>query len=105
MLVALEGREPLSKLPAFPVANYLKGDLLWSPTDFSLAGTVDNVLLRSKDGQCLLLSVLPADGGQKLPIIYSPSSQAPALFRQQKIQARISVRDDGMLVASDVRIK
>ena len=40
---------PFRKLPEFPAAEYRQGDPMWSNSSYRLSGTIDNIILESKN--------------------------------------------------------
>ena len=94
-----------NKCVAFPVESYLEGEALWSNTDYVIAGTFQNILLKQKSSDCTLCSVVTEDKKIPLPVIFTPSAAKTPLQREQKIKVLVRVEDNGRIVASDCVIQ
>ena len=81
------------KLPDFPVARYVESGNLWSHEDYKIKGRINNILLRSDNGQKWLLSIKPDDSDTILPVII--------LQREQKILLRVSLDGDGYIICQE----
>lgn len=98
-------KNDFSKCVAFPVESYLEGEALWSNTDYVIAGTFQNILLKQKSSDCTLCSVVTEDKKIPLPVIFTPSAAKTPLQREQKIKVLVRVEDNGRIVASDCVIQ
>ncbi len=92
------------RYPSFPIENYLEGDSSWSDSDYVIKGIFQNILVK-QDGDCMLCSITTGDHKVQLPVIFKTGASKRPLQREQRIQVKVKVRDDGGIVASDYIIQ
>ena len=95
---------PFRKLPEFPAAEYRQGDPMWSNSSYRLSGTIDNIILESKNRKNYLVAITPKGARSPLPVIVPSSASKTPLQRQQNLTFKVTVDSSGRIVASDCAI-
>jgi hypothetical protein len=95
---------PFRNLPEFPVAEYRQGDSLWSNSSYRLCGTLDNIILQSKNSQNYLVAITAKGASFPLPVIIPARASKVPLQRQQKLSLKVAIDSSGMIIASDCAI-
>lgn len=91
-------------LAEFPVAEYRQGDPLWSNSSYCLSGTIDNIIMESKNRKNYLVVLKTNDTGALLPVIIPVTVPKSPLQRQQKLALKVTVEASGRILASECRI-
>jgi|GEM_PF-1178547 len=98
------GNNPFRNLPEFPVAEYRRGDPLWSNSSYRLSGTLDDIILESKNSKHFLVAITVKGTGFPLPVIIPSKASKVPLQRQQNLSLKVSVDSSGRIIASDCAI-
>ena len=91
-------------LPEFPVAEYRQGDPLWDNSAYLLRGTLDNIILESKNCKNRLVAITANGTASPLPVIVPAKAAKSPLQRQQKLSLKVKVDSTGRIIASDCAI-
>ena len=92
---------PFRNLPEFPLAEYRQGDPVWNNSSYILSGTLDNIILESKDRKRYLVAITTKGSGAPLPVVIPARVPKSPLQRQQKLSLKVTVDSSGRIVASD----
>ena len=103
-VIASRSNSPLHNLPEFPVAEYRQGDPLWSNSSYLLSGTLDNIILESKNRTKYLVAITAKGAGSPLPVIIPAKASKVPLQRLQNISLKVTVDSSGRIIASDCSI-
>ena len=95
---------PFHNLPEFPVAEYRQGDPMWSNSFYRLSGTLDNIILESKNHKNFLIAITAKGTSSPLPVIIPANASKAPLQRQQKLSLKVTVDSSGRIIASDCAI-
>ena len=99
-VLASRSGNPLHNLPEFPVAEYRQGDPLWSNSSYRLSGTLDNIILESKNHKNYLVAITAKGASSPLPVIIPANASKSPLQRQQKLSLKVAVDSSGRIIAS-----
>jgi len=91
---------PFRDLPEFPVTEYRQGDTLWSNSSYLLSGTLDNIILESRDSRKYLVAITAKGESCPLPVIIPAAASKVPLQRQQKLSLKVVVDSSGRIIAS-----
>ena len=89
--VLLRTPNQFASLPAFPIDSYMEGKALWSHEDYKLEGRVDNVMLRSANGETLLLSIQPTGSSLRLPVLIDRKGGKVPVQREQILVLKVGL--------------
>jgi len=95
---------PLHNLPEFPVAEYRQGDPMWSNSSYRLSGTLDNIILESKNRHNYLVAITTKGTSSSLPVIIPAKASKVPLQRLQNLSLKVTVDSSGRIIASDCSI-
>ena len=102
--VASRGGSSFRNLPEFPIAEYRQGDPLWSNSSYRLSGTLDNIILESKDRKNYLVAITAKGARSPLPVIIPAKASKSPLQRQQNLSLKVTIDSSGRIIASDCAI-
>jgi len=94
--LSLRPARSFASLAEFPAERYLEDEVLFSQEDFRLNATVENVLLRSKDGKKFLVWVRPRESEHSLPVLMEPGEKN--LQRNQELLMKVHVLPSGAIL-------
>jgi hypothetical protein len=94
VFLAVRSPNGISKLPDFPIDQYLEGTGLWSHENYKITGRVDNVLLRSAKSQRLLISIKPDGFSTFLPVLLENGNGKIPVQREQKLVLEVHLGPD-----------
>lgn len=95
----LDLSQRFSRLPEFPVENYLEKNSIIGREDFKLEGKIENILFRSGDGKTFLVSVKPVNSDYLLPVVIS--SQKKSIQREQILIMKLHTDSSELIKCED----
>ena len=95
----LDLSQRFSRLPEFPVENYLEKNSIIGREDFKLEGKIENILFRSGDGKTFLVSVKPVNSDYLLPVVIS--SQKKSIQREQILIMKLHADSSELIKCED----
>jgi hypothetical protein len=95
--------QKFAQLSEFPVENYLEKNGIIGKEDFRLEGKVENILLRSDNGNTFLLSIKPANSDYLLPVILT--SQKKSIQREQILVMKVHADSSEVIKCDDYDLK
>ena len=99
----LDLSQRFSRLPEFPVENYLEKNSIIGREDFKLEGKIENILFRSGDGKTFLVSVKPVNSDYLLPVVIS--SQKKSIQREQILIMKLHTDSSELIKCEDYDLK
>lgn len=99
----LGSSQKFSQLSEFPVENYLEKNGIIGREDFRLEGKVENILLRSDNGNSFLVSIKPANSDYLLPVILT--SQKKTIQREQILVMKVHADSSEVIKCDDYDLK
>ena len=103
-VLASRSGSPFHGLPEFPVAEYRQGDPMWSNSSYRLSGTLDNIILESKNRHNYLVAITTKGTSSSLPVIIPAKASKVPLQRLQNLSLKVTVDSSGRIIASDCSI-
>ena len=108
-LISIRKTDPFKALPEFPVSDYRQGEKIWGQSAYRLTGTLDNIILQSKDSSCCLIGLAVIDAASPAPIIIPVITPLKAskqsLQRKQLLTLKVAIDHSGRIIASDCSVK
>lgn len=99
----LGSSQKFPQLSEFPVENYLEKNGIIGREDFRLEGKVENILLRSDNGNSFLVSIKPANSDFLLPVILT--SQKKSIQREQILVMKVHADSSEVIKCDDYDLK
>lgn len=99
----LKKDDSFSKLPGFPVDAYLKGENLWSNSDYILSGRVDNVIYRSRDLQRIIASIQPSESRLRLPLVIETPPGSKSIQLEQELLLKVTLGPNREIICREYR--
>jgi len=99
----LGSSQKFPQLSEFPVENYLEKNVIIGREDFRLEGKVENILLRSDNGNSFLVSIKPANSDFLLPVILT--SQKKSIQREQILVMKVHADSSEVIKCDDYDLK
>jgi len=91
-------------LSKFPTSDYRQNKPIWGNSSYRLSGTLDNIIMESKQDSCYFATFIPQGEKSPLPVIIPASASKTPLQSLQKLSLKVSIDSANRIVASDCTI-